>query len=289
MTCSTGSWLRPAPAGPGRIVDPAGRWSSNRAGHGGAARRPLPSRSMRSAALDRVAPATLPAAIAVLSAILSAGPRAAADPGDEVRPRIGLWYTVWWTEDDRFHHWVNCHRFPVRGRYSAGDPKVIEEHYGRLREMGVDFLILDDTNGHDNDGGAIRENIRAWFEFMDSRPPSERIPLSIGGGGEMRSGGAALQAQAAGVVWETLARRPSYFLLQGRPLLLIDTDKDHGPGDFDDPRFSVRWAYNGDNHEAMRRNKAWGWGSYEPSPALEECMSIWPGHRFPGQMLMHSS
>ena len=31
----------------------------------------------------------------------------------------------------------------------------------------------------------------------------------------------------------------------------------------------------------MLRNKAWGWGSYEPCPELDECMSIRPGHRFP--------
>jgi hypothetical protein len=32
----------------------------------------------------------------------------------------------------------------------------------------------------------------------------------------------------------------------------------------------------------MKQRRTWGWGSYEPAPILEECMSIWPGHRFPG-------
>jgi hypothetical protein len=31
----------------------------------------------------------------------------------------------------------------------------------------------------------------------------------------------------------------------------------------------------------MQSRKTWGWGSYAPAPVLEECMSIWPGHRFP--------
>jgi hypothetical protein len=204
--------------------------------------------------------------------------------GGEVRLQLGLWYTVWWTADDRYRHWVNCHRFPARGRYDAGDPGVIADHHAQFRDLGVDFLILDDTNGRDNDGGRIQQNIRAWFDFMDARPAAERIPLAIGGGGEMRAGGAAAQKQAADFYWESWARRPSYFLLDGKPLLLVDTDKDHGPGDFDDPRFSVRWAYNGDNHQAMLERRTWGWGAYEPSPLLEECMSIWPGHRFPGRV-----
>lgn len=47
----------------------------------------------------------------------------------EVRPQVGLWYTVWWTQDDQYRHWTNCHVFPVRGRYSAGAPEVIAAHY----------------------------------------------------------------------------------------------------------------------------------------------------------------
>ncbi len=199
-------------------------------------------------------------------------------------PKLGLWYTAWWTADDQFHHWTNCHVFPARGRYTAGDPAVIAAHYAQLRDLGVDFLIMDDTNGAGNDGGRINDNIRAWFDFMDAKPSEERIPICIGGGGEMRTGGKEAQKRAADFYWATWAQRPSYFRVHGKPLLLIDTDKNYGPGDFEDERFTVRWAYNGDNHAAIEKRKSWGWGSYEPAPALRECMSIWPGHRYPGQV-----
>lgn len=199
----------------------------------------------------------------------------------QTRPFIGMWYTAWWTKDDQYHHWANCNLLPARGRYTAGDPAIIADHCRHLRDLGADFLIMDDTNCAGNDGGRINDNIRAWFDFMDAKPSGERIPLCIGGGGEMRGEGKAGQQRAADFYHATWAKRPSYFLLDGKPLLLIDTDKNYGPGDFDDSRFSVRWAYNGDNHEAMKKNKAWGWGSYEPAPILEESMSIWPGHRFP--------
>jgi hypothetical protein len=200
---------------------------------------------------------------------------------EKVRPQIGLWYTVWWTKDDQYHHWTNCHRFPVRGRYSAGDPEIIKADYAEFRRLRIDFLIMDDTNGVGADGNRINDNIRAWFDFMDAQPASERIPICIGGGGEMRGGGKSAQLNADDYYWQNWAQRPSYFQFLNKPLVLVDTDKNYGPADFADGRFTIRWVYNGDNHAAMQKNKTWGWGSYEPAPELAECMSIWPGHRFP--------
>jgi hypothetical protein len=225
--------------------------------------------------------ARVPGIVAVVgfAFALAGTQRAIADPPP--RPAFGLWYTVWWTKDDQFHHWSNCHHFPVRGRYTAGDPDVIADHYKQFRDLGVDFLIMDDTNCIGNDGGRINDNIRAWFDSMDARPAGERIPICIGGGGEMREQGRSGQQRAADFYYATWAQRPSYFRLEGKPLLLVDTDDNYGPGDFDDARFTVRWAYNGDNHESMLRRRTWGWGSYEPALVLPECMSIWPGHRFP--------
>ena len=203
------------------------------------------------------------------------------EPAARTHTQFGLWYTVWWTADDQFRHWTNCHRFPVRGRYTAGDPAIIKAHYTIFRDLGVDFLIMDDTNVAGNDGGRINDNIRAWFDFMDKLPAAERIPICIGGGGEMRGGGKPAQQNAVNFYWDTWAQRPSYFKLNGKPLVLVDTDKNYGPGDWDDARFTVRWAYNGDNHAAMKQRQTWGWGSYAPAPELAECMSLWPGHRFP--------
>ncbi len=212
-----------------------------------------------------------------------AAPPAPAAPA--LRPALGVWYTAWWTKDDQFHHWADCGVLPLHGPYDASDPQVIAAQYAQLRDLGVDFLIMDDTNGCGNDGGRINGAIRAWFDFMDGRPAGERVAICIGSGGEMRAGGRAMQQTAANFYWDAWAQRPSYYRFAGKPLLLIDTDKNSGPGDFDDPRFTVRWCYNGDNWRAMAQRKTWGWGSYVPSPILEESMAIWPGHRFHARVL----
>jgi len=219
--------------------------------------------------------------VLVAGRTLAGAAETTVEPAARTHTQFGLWYTVWWTADDQFRHWTNCHRFPVRGRYTAGDPAIIKAHYTTFRDLGVDFLIMDDTNVAGNDGGRINDNIRAWFDFMDKLPAAERIPICIGGGGEMRAGGKPAQQNAANFYWDTWAQRPSYFKLNGKPLVLVDTDKNYGPGDWEDARFTVRWAYNGDNHAAMKQRQTWGWGSYAPAPELAECMSIWPGHRFP--------
>ena len=206
--------------------------------------------------------------VAVLVAGRATGVAAETNVQPALRPhtQFGLWYTVWWTKDDQFSHWTNCHRFPVRGRYTAGNPEIVKAHYTTFLDLGVDFLIMDDTNVAGNDGGHINDNIRAWFDFMDQLPAAERIPLCIGGGGEMRGGGREAQQRAADFYWSSWAQRPSYFKLNGKPLVLVDTDKNYGPGDWDDARFTVRWAYNGDNHAAMKQRQTWGWGSYAPAP-----------------------
>ena len=91
------------------------------------------------------------------------------------QPKIGLWLTVWWTADDQFNHWSACNVMPKCGRYTSGDPAIMADHYAQFRDLGIDFLVMDDTNCVGNDGGRINDNIKAWLDFMDTNPVSGSI------------------------------------------------------------------------------------------------------------------
>jgi len=84
--------------------------------------------------------------------------------------QVGLWYTVWWDSHERDpvyyeHHWVKETRVkPVKhGYYATDDPEKLEDDFRFFHRIGIDYLILDDTNGHYNDGGNIAKHIDACF------------------------------------------------------------------------------------------------------------------------------
>ncbi len=128
--------------------------------------------------------------------------------------KIGMFYTAWWDEQDRFHSWQQLHgpnqSVPVLGNYGAGDPKIIRRQYEMMRECGIDFLIFDDTNSIFVDDSIVDHNIKAWFDFMDSLPPQERLWLCIAFGGELNQHNNSKSFyEAADYLYTTYAQRPS--------------------------------------------------------------------------------
>ena len=93
---------------------------------------------------------------------------------------------------------------PSAGDTRRGIPPSSRRTMPSSAISGSTFLIMDDTNCAGNDGGRINDNIRAWFDFMDARPEAERIPICIGGGGEMRASGKAGPAGGGGFLLGSL-------------------------------------------------------------------------------------
>src|SRR5437763_17212089 len=95
---------------------------------------------------------------------------AAAQP----RPmgKVGVWYIPFVTAKDEFHHWEDIEKrkapMPVGGRYAANDPKMIAQQWRQMRECGVDFIVMDDTNTVFVDNSMVDATVRAWFDFMDA-------------------------------------------------------------------------------------------------------------------------
>jgi len=201
----------------------------------------------------------------------------------ETKPLLGCWYSVFWHEEgtlgyrhgisyEHWQDWVRLH--PTLGHYSSGDPKIINTYFDQMREIGVDFIILDDTNGiwidelnRTGDRPEIDLNVRAIFEVADKRGDI-KVAMAIGGALWMRQD-LELHKKEVEYVWMNFANRPSYFKFHDKPLLVVYAEKKYS---WSDDRFTVRWA-TGVATEEMN----WGWRFQYPQPVTKEVVGATPG------------
>lgn len=190
--------------------------------------------------------------------------------------KIGIWYTVWWQDDasgnpynSLYRHWADWSRMePVRGYYSSGDTEIIRTHMSLFNEYGIDYVILDDTNGHGNDGGSIASNIDKIFAAVRSMGSDNAPEIAIALGGEFNIGDAAdpygSRQQEADLIYSRYAQSYSdiYFKWKNRPLLVSYGLVKYQS--WDDQRFTVRratgnvneWRFSG---TALPSTGIWGW------------------------------
>lgn len=178
---------------------------------------------------------------------------------------VGIWYTVWWdSEDGEYfqHHWVNgCRYEPVLGYYSARDKTVIRTHMEFFQAAGIDFVVLDHTNGQGADNGNILKNINAIFETVEEMGVENAPKICFAIGAELYAGrNVHAQKQVADWIWETHASKPAYFNWKGKPLLVNFTTVEWFQ--WRDPRFTVRNAIGNilEGYEAASPETGlWGW------------------------------
>jgi len=199
---------------------------------------------------------------------------------DAFTSQIGIWYTVWWDDEPPFDsHWTDWTRYrPVRGDYDSGDPAILEAHMRWMKEAGIDFVIIDDTNGHGNDNGNIASHIDQLFDVVEGMPAgtAPKLAVAIGAGQFAANDPAAHQAEAD-LVYAQYAQSPVYYQWKGKPLLVNYTT----PSWFykwDDTRFSVRYATGrvSEGKPVAPETGLWGWVFDESFPTAE-AMGVMPG------------
>lgn len=213
------------------------------------------------------------------------------------KPLVGVWYSVFWhkpsalgvingTSYEHWSDWVRLH--PVLGQYSSGDPQVINVYFDQMKEIGVDFIILDYTNGiwideqgRTGDRPYMDLNVRSIFEVADTRGDI-KVAVAIGGALWMRED-VSLHEREADYVWSEFAHRLSYFNFHRKPLLVVYADAFQVVkymNVWSDERFTVRWA-SGHAHwilpYAPLGQGSWGWLFTEPYPINREVMGASPG------------
>ena len=239
-----------------------------------------------------------PSLAAALSPVCPAGWICPAKPILSPMTKIGTWYGLLFQAPGTPFavHWTHTRYRPPEGYYSSGDPATVKSQFAQMRAAGMDYTVLDDSNGVGNDRGEIEKNARSIFDTNESLPKNEQLKLAFCLGiwnprvWDTSSANALrpfVQAEA-NHVYETYASRPSYFFWKGKPLLV-----EYGPYDspdvpealrrWSDPRFTVRHAaYRAESANPVLQQYAreglWGWFLPEPQLASDETIAVSPGY-----------
>lgn len=209
------------------------------------------------------------------------------------KSEVGIWYTVWWQDNKannpykgQYQHWADWSRMePIRGYYSSGDSEIIKTHMNLFEKYGIDYVILDDTNGHGNDAGSIGSNIDKIFATVNGMGAGNAPELAIALGGEFNNGEAAdpygTRVTEANLIYSRYATSYNdiYFKWKNKPLLISYGLVKYQS--WDDNRFTVRratgnvneWRFSG---TALPSTGIWGW-VFNSQVNTQEVYGVIPG------------
>lgn len=178
--------------------------------------------------------------------------------------------------------------------YDTTEPAVIDEHLKLIAEAQIDFMIFDETNGIDTDGGYIKagaqavcKRIQVWNSVATHRP----IKYAIAIGGMQSSHTPETMENEAAIAWRdfvTFCGASNYFSLSGKPLLISYaeyTDRrawERWPGNKTNTnRFTIRWIQgkvpNNATPPAADYNLYFGWGYPQGALPNNDVMVVMPG------------
>ena len=163
---------------------------------------------------------------------------------------VGMWYTVWWdskAQDEKYynHHWIKETRVkPIKhGYYATDDTAKLKDDFTYFNRIGIDYLLLDDTNNHLADEGNIASHINACFKMAKQLGSKNAPELCFGGGSPL------LNSNEPGMIAEmdifygyATAYKDNTFFWKGKPLFVnFNIPKNYG---WQDPRgrFTMRPA-----------------------------------------------
>ncbi|HOA30812.1 MAG TPA: hypothetical protein PKM70_02675 [Clostridia bacterium] len=203
--------------------------------------------------------------------------------------KVGTWFTVWWTDESKptHDHWFAegwTRLKPVDyGYYSSGDEDYLTSVLSRLKYIGVDYLMIDDTNGHWNDFGLIAKNIEQVFKVANEL--GENSPqIAIATGGPLRDGNTKIQEKELDVYWKLHNDHPgTFFQYKGKPFLIMyiagEVNKRHS-----DDRFTIRhgtgfisWQKKAQDQSIFQTEGNWGW-VFDIQNEGSEVIGVQPGY-----------
>lgn len=207
---------------------------------------------------------------------------------------VGAWYTIYWYQKNSGgpDHWSEWTRYkPELGYYDSGD--IIPQQYPLFKRAGIDYLLLDNTNGWGNDGGLIAQNAKKVFDKL----PHD-IPVALASGFPLWNGQGSAEKRLsdmnteASIIWNEMAQRPNHLKWYDsgtyKPLYVVYNDiqaahpQDEIHRYWKDPRFAVRYAAGTTEAsnpylQPYANEGLWGWVVRFPQMVSPETMAAQPG------------
>ncbi len=211
---------------------------------------------------------------------------------------IGIWYSVWYTYNDDYRNniksniWLNwdIQYEPLLpdgsfGYYDSLDEEVIYFHLKELSEAGVDFIIMDQTNIIDTEGGFINDRALKMAQCIKKWNDEGNRPIkycSAIGKIQWDHNGKAIEDEAVTLYNRYLKKDfgDAYYMLDGKPLLIIYGDggeqlwadylAEGGRTKYTD-QFTLRWADN------QSTPGYYGWAYDKGTKQDGEVMVVMPG------------
>lgn len=211
---------------------------------------------------------------------------------------IGIWYSVWYAYLDEMSNSVQRNTWNAwdiqydvllpdgtYGKYDSLDEDFIFFHLEQMADLGIDFVIMDQTNHIDVENGYINERalkfaqcIKEWNDIPENRP----IKYCSAIGAIQWSNNAASIEQEAKILWDRYCMQEFgtsdyHYYLDDKPLLIVygdggeelwnnyDGKKTYGE------MFTIRYADNGSNPGR------YGWAFDKGTQLHEEVVVVMPG------------
>lgn len=207
---------------------------------------------------------------------------------------VGTWFTVWWANKGEasyeFHWFQECRLKPVDyGYYASNNADYLTSVLARLKYIDIDFILLDDTNGHWNDNGLISRNITATLRIAD-RLNGFAPKIAIATGAPLREGNTVQQQKEFDQYGKFYEKYPNVFYhYEGKPLL-VNYIAGIANARYSDNknRFTIRygtglvsWQKKASSQSIFKTQGNWGW-VYDMQNAGSEVMGVQPGYNKPG-------
>lgn len=206
---------------------------------------------------------------------------------------VGTWYTIWWYEEGHssFIRWYGeewTRLKPVDyGYYCSGNRDYLQSFLVRMKYIGIDFLVLDDSNNPSNgyfmDIAQNLNNVVRVADSLDGYTPK----IAIATGGAIRDHGQADQQQKDfDRYYKAYEKYPEvFYMYEGKPLLVMYMA---GTPDVryqdNQNRFTQRygtgyisWQTRAKDQEIWKTQGNWGW-VWDMQNKGSEIMGVQPGY-----------